>query len=107
MEEYGLLTKFPPNLYKVYFYQRRDKVLTKFAKLIKVLDFHKILEKSATSLKWKMIKEVFEWRKNDSEFVEERKKILTLGIFMLVLFPNLTRIISLKAAIAFFTYENT
>jgi hypothetical protein len=51
MEEYGLLTKFPPNLYKVYFYQRRDKVLTKFAELIKVLDFHKILEKSATSLK--------------------------------------------------------
>ena len=51
MEEYGLLTKFPPNLYKVYFYQRRDKVLTKFAKLIKVLDFHKIIEKSATSLK--------------------------------------------------------
>jgi hypothetical protein len=54
-----------------------------------------------------MIKEVFEWRKNDSEFVEEKEKILTLGIFRLVLFPNLTRIISLKAAIAFFTYENT
>jgi hypothetical protein len=39
--------------------------------------------------------------------LKKRKKILTLGIFRLVLFPNLTRIINLNAAIAFFTYENT
>jgi len=59
LKEYGLLIKFPRNLYKVYFYQRRDKVLTKLAELIKVPDLHKILKKIITSLKWKMIEEVF------------------------------------------------
>jgi hypothetical protein len=43
-----------------------------------------------------MIKEIFERRKNDSRFVEERDIILYLRIFRLVLFPNLTGVISLK-----------
>jgi len=73
LEEYGLLTEFPRNLYKVYFYQRRDKVLTKLAELIKVPNLHKILEKSATWIKWKMIEEVFERRKNDSRFVKKKR----------------------------------
>jgi ferritin-like metal-binding protein YciE len=72
LEEYGLLSEFPRNLFEVYFYQRRDKVLTKLAELIKVPDLHKILEKSGTCLKWKMIEEVFERRKNDSRFVKKR-----------------------------------
>jgi hypothetical protein len=33
-------------------------------------DLHKILEKSVSRLKWKMIEEVFERRKNDSRYVE-------------------------------------
>jgi hypothetical protein len=65
--------------------------------LIKVPDLLKILEKSDTSLKWKMIKEVFERRKNESRFVKEKGKI----------FPNLTRIIILEAIAAFVAYENT
>jgi hypothetical protein len=48
------------------------------------------------------------WKEiNDSRFVEEKDRILALGIFGLVLFPNLTRIISLEATIAFVAYENT
>ena len=53
-----------------------------------------------------MIEEVFEKRKNDSRF-KENGKILALGIFRFVLFPNLTRIISLEAATTFVSYENT
>jgi hypothetical protein len=41
-----------------------------------------------------MIEEVFEKRKNDSRFVEEKGRILALGILGLVLFPNLNGIIS-------------
>ena len=81
-------------------------MLTEFAKLIKVPDLLKILEKSASGLKWKMIKEVFEKRKNGFIFIEEKAKILALEIFKLVSFPNLTRIISLKAATIFVTHEN-
>jgi hypothetical protein len=40
-------------------------------------------------------------------FVEEKGKILALGIFMLMLRPNLTKIISLEADAAFIAYENT
>jgi len=54
-----------------------------------------------------MIEKVFEKRKNNSRFVEEKSIILVLGIFMLVLFPNLIGIISLEAATTFVTYENT
>jgi len=48
-------------------------VLPELAKLIKVSDLDKILEKSASGLKWKMIKKVFKRRKNKSRFVEEKK----------------------------------
>jgi len=54
-----------------------------------------------------MIEKVFEKRKNDFRFVKEKGIILVLEIFMLVLFPNLIGIISLKAATTFVTYENT
>jgi len=56
-------------------------VLIELAQLIKVLDLYKILEKSATGQKWKMIEEIFERRKNDSIFVEEKGRILALKIF--------------------------
>jgi hypothetical protein len=64
LEEYGLLTEFPQNLYKVYFHQIRDKMLIELAELIKVSNLYKILEKNTTSLKLKMIKEVFKKRNN-------------------------------------------
>ena len=64
LEEYGLLTEFPQNLYKVYLHQIRNKMLIELAELIKVSNLYKILEKNTTSLKWKMIKEVFKGRNN-------------------------------------------
>jgi hypothetical protein len=54
-----------------------------------------------------MIEEVFETRKNDSRFIEEKGRILALGIFRLMLFPNLTRTINSEVAAAFVAYENT
>jgi hypothetical protein len=58
-------------------------------------------------LKWKIIEEVFERRKNDSRFIEENGRILALGIFRLVLFPNLIGTNSLEAAATFIENENT
>jgi hypothetical protein len=54
-----------------------------------------------------MIEEVFETRKNDSRFIEEKDRILALEIFRLMLFPNLTRTINSEVAAAFVAYENT
>ena len=107
LEKYGLLTEFPQNVYKVYFHQRRNQMLIELAKLIKVPNLNKILEKSVNGLKWKMIEEVFERRKNDSRFFKEKGRILALEIFGIVLFPNFTWIVSLEVAITFVAYENT
>jgi len=46
-------------------------------------------------------------RKNNFRFTRKKGRILALGIFGLVLFPNLTRVISLEAVAAFIAYENT
>ena len=54
------------------------KVLTELIKLIKVINLYKISKKSTSALKWKMIEEVLERRKNHSRYVEEKDKILTL-----------------------------
>jgi hypothetical protein len=54
-----------------------------------------------------MIEKVFERRKNDSRFVEETGRILTLEIFILMLFSNLTGIICLEVAATFIVYKNT
>ena len=56
-------------------------MLIELAKLIKVPNLNKILEKSVNGLKWKMIEEVF---------FEEKGRILALEIFGIVLFPNFT-----------------
>jgi hypothetical protein len=48
-------------------------VLAELTKLIKVPNLHKILEKRASGMKWKMIEEVFERRKNDSRFFEKKR----------------------------------
>ena len=42
LEEYSLLTEFPRDLYKVYFHQRRDNVITDLVKLIKIPDLYKM-----------------------------------------------------------------
>jgi hypothetical protein len=41
------------------------------------------------------------------DLLKKKGKTFALGIFRLVLFPNLTRIISLEAAATFITYKNT
>lgn len=82
-------------------------MLNELDELIKVPDLYKILEKSATSLKWKMIEELFKRRKNDSKYVEKKGRIVALGIFELVLFPKLIGIISLEVTTTFVAYKNT
>ena len=54
-----------------------------------------------------MIEDVHERKRNDSTHVEEKNRIHVLGIFRLVLFSNLTRIISLEVVVGFVVYENT
>jgi len=81
-------------------------MLTELVKLIKILDLHKMSKKSIDGLKWKMIKEVFKRRKNDSKFAKEKCRMLALEILGLVLFLNPTRIISLEVATTFIEYEN-
>jgi glutaminase len=44
LKEYGLLTEFPKNLYKLYFHQKRNKVLIDLAELIQVPDLHEIMK---------------------------------------------------------------
>jgi hypothetical protein len=39
LKEYGLSTKFPWNLHKIYFYQRWEKVLTRYLRLCLVCHF--------------------------------------------------------------------
>jgi len=51
-----------------------------------------------------MIEEVFEMKKNDFRFVEENGRIFALETFGLVLFPNVTGIISLLAGDYSFCY---
>lgn len=82
-------------------------MLTELVELIKVPDLYKILEKSVVSLKWKMIKEKFKSRKNESRFVEEKEKILAFRIFDFVLFLNLIGIIGLEVVSSFLAYKNT
>ena len=41
------------------------------------------------------------------DLLKKKGRILALGIFRLVLFPNLTRIISIEVIATFIAYENT
>ena len=41
------------------------------------------------------------------DLLKKKGRILALGIFRLVLFPNLTRIISIEVIATFVAYENT
>jgi len=44
----------------IYFHQKPNNVLTRLAKLTKIPDLHKMLEKSTGGLKRKIIEEFFE-----------------------------------------------
>jgi hypothetical protein len=55
MEEYGMLTEFPNNLYRIYLPLRYGKIIPELSKLLKISNLEKFLEKNATGLKWKML----------------------------------------------------
>jgi len=102
MEEYGMLTEFPNDLYRVYFPLRSDKVIPELSKLLRIPNLEKSLEKKAAGLRWKMLELELEQKSGS-----EKERLIALGIFGLVLFPSRTGIVSLEAAAAYVEYENT
>jgi len=51
MKEYGMLTEFPNNLYRIYLPLRSDKIIPELSKLLRISNLEKFLEKNATGLK--------------------------------------------------------
>ena len=51
MKEYGILTEFPNNLYRIYLPLRSDKIIPELSKLLRISNLEKFLEKNATGLK--------------------------------------------------------
>jgi len=51
IEEYGMLTEFPNNLYWIYLPLRSDKIIPELSKLLRISNLEKFLEKNATGLK--------------------------------------------------------
>ena len=51
VEEYGLLTEFPNNLYRIYLPLRSDKIIPELSKLLRISNLEKFLEKNGTGLK--------------------------------------------------------
>jgi hypothetical protein len=41
MEEYGMLTEFPNNLYRIYFPLRSDKIIPELSKLLRISNLEK------------------------------------------------------------------
>ena len=102
MEEYGMLTEFPNNMYRIYLPLRSDKIIPELSKLLRISNLEKFLEKNATSLKWRMLEIELEKKSG-----LEKERLIALGIFGLVLFPSQTGLVSLEAAAAYVEYENT
>ena len=86
VEEYGLLTEFPNNLYRIYLPLRSDKIIPKLSKLLKISNLKTFLEKNTTSLKWRMLEIELEKKSG-----LEKQRLIALGIFGLVLFPKIGR----------------
>jgi len=103
MEDYGMLMDFSNHLYRIYFPLKDDKVIHELSKLLKVPN----LTKNASGLKWKLLKAKLERKKSEQGSIIKRDKLITLGIFGLVLFPSLTGIISLEVVDVFVEYEDT
>jgi len=97
-----MLTKFPNNLYMIYFSLRSDKIIPELSKLLRISNLEKVLGMNDTSLKWRMLEIELE-KKSGSE----QERLIALGIFGLVLFPSQTGLVSLEAAAAYVEYENT
>jgi len=102
MEEYGMLTEFPNNLYWIYLPLRSDKIILELSKLLRISNLEIFLEKNATGLKWRML-EIEPEKKSGLE----KERLIAFGIFGLVLFPSQTGLVSLEATAAYVEYENT
>jgi ribosomal protein S15P/S13E len=102
MEEYGMLTEFPNNLYRIYLPLRSDKIIPELSKLLRISNLEKFLEKNATGLKWRILEIELEKKSG-----LEKERLIALGIFGLVLFQSQTGVVSLEAAAAYIEYENT
>ena len=50
-----MLTKFPNNLYMIYFSLRSDKIIPELSKLLRISNLEKVLGMNDTSLKWRML----------------------------------------------------
>ena len=51
LEEYGMLTEFPRDLYRIYFPLRSDKIIPALSKLLRIPNLERFLEKKAVGLK--------------------------------------------------------
>jgi len=85
-----MLMDFSNHLYRIYFPLKDDKVIHELSKLLKVHN----LNKNVSGLKWKLLKAKLERKKSEQGSIIKRDKLITLGIFGLVLFPSLMGIIS-------------
>jgi hypothetical protein len=99
--------EFPKHLHKVYFPLRNDKVIPELSKLLKIPHMGRFLEKNASGLKWKLLEAELERKKSEYGSMPKRDRLIALGIYGLVLFPNLIGVISLEDAVVFVEYENT
>jgi len=102
MEEYGMLTEFPNNLYMIYFPLRSDKIIPELSKLLRIANLEIFLENNATGLKWRMLEIELEKRSGS-----EKERLIALGMFGLVLFLSQMGVMSLEAAAAYVEYKNT
>ena len=96
MEEYEMLTKFPNNLYMIYFPLRSGKIIPELSKLLRITNLEIFLEKNATDLKWRVLEIELEKKSG-----LEKKRLIALGIFGLVLLPSQTGVVSLEVAAAY------
>ena len=55
MEEYGMLTEFPNNLYRIYFPLKYDRIIPELSKLLRIPNMERFLENKATGLRWKTL----------------------------------------------------
>uniref|UniRef100_A0A6N2M6T6 DUF7745 domain-containing protein n=1 Tax=Salix viminalis TaxID=40686 RepID=A0A6N2M6T6_SALVM len=76
MEEYGMLTEFPNDLYRIYFPLRSDKVIPELSKLLKIPNLERALEKNVAGLRWKMLELELEQKTGS-----EKERLIALGIF--------------------------
>ena len=91
-----MLIEFPNNLYMIYFPLRSGKIIPELSKLLRIANLEKFLEKNATGLKWRMLEIKLEKKSG-----LEKKRLIALGSFGLVLLPSQTGVVSLEVAAAY------